>query len=1588
MESDEKLVEAGIEMKRENVGNYSPSSGAILAGILRRVVVNHSFVVIAAQWPGWMVTLIALDLPIKGAYFPTAYHRYFKSKASVCTWNSPVDLLHATADNNVIYLVSGTVQFIQKIRPWLTDSVAQRSIVSLEVHLRGSSRSVLTKARVEGKKLLHNMGLKLVDFVDNKCGGATDAVHWFGFGSNLGSKIIPRPEPGLPLCVRHFIDGGVDLSVVRHQLVPLSVYQLVENPRRLVLWDGNVLRSDGLLPCSNPNATLYCTAYENPRSWVVRALTLLELLRIYQLPLSMNGLFAESLDMTSSRIDRVADRVCKGVQEVLLPFENAPSSTILTSIIRQLWGDVGGVQAIEAGDLVGKSHNIQDEKVENVGMQDRTVKVENAQASVMTVKRLDTLLRDGSPIQAGDSDDVHVDRLESVGRPGLMSVVSEALVELGKEDRICVEEGYRLCGATEPAQDFEHGEEPTSFDGKEGARGEEDQIYESPSAGKVEGSRCHIKLGAFPKWKGSAQDSDDGSVSSLASEETSRWRHTRCRRDEVDPELEMEKGPPIQFEPGPPFSIGAKVMCDAEGIGKRVGLVMRADHPNYTICLENGDMVHTATMSTVVMPWYAEWEGNTNGLSPYVEPPLFAKLRREMSQVGSFGAYIDAQLMALQAVDEAKAYAKAVKSDDAGIPVELWNDRIPLVGVSSKVLYSALAALRKLGWLWYMKVRLRDCVRYMKAQHGKNWVSKPRKSKEGITELGKDQLSLTSMLWHDSQSDWFEYHGGSKLAHFRFPGRYRKIARDGVPIFFEQSGPNSKGMQPHIVDSRLRERTREKVSKVLGRKYLLPPSSPIKSYIKYFAVPKGEDDVRLVYDATANGLNESAWILPFWLPTIDTLVRGVDEKSWMTDRDMGDMFLNFQLHASAVAFTGVDLTPLYDDPSEVGPRSAVWDRNLMGFAPSPYNCVKMALIVEEIIKGDRRLSDKGIDGRDANPFQWETVHCNLPGTKDYDPNVSWLTKRRKDGLIACDVFTFVDDERVTGPTEELTWQAAHTLASKQSYLGIQDAARKVRPCSRTPGAWAGSVVHISPVLGVCVLTSREKWTKMRGILLKWRKALVVCSPQLSHKELLSDRGFLVYVTRTYPAMVPYLKGFHLTIEMWRGGRDSEGWKMKGADAGLVDSLVTTQDGDDNYLTGAHKWLGLASVVHAPSDGLTTPAPRFVSDVEALLQLSKFDLPPLRVVRPSMVVHVYYGFGDASGKQFGATISDNYNRKSNSVLINEEHHDVRFRVGIWSAYEEEESSNFKELCNLVQTLTTEARAGRLKNCEMFLFTDNSTAESCFYNGTSKSKLLHSLVLSLRLLEMEFGMSLYVIHISGKRMIAQGTDGCSRGSLMEGVMAGEEMLKFVDLGRSAIDRHPPLLDWVRAWSGRPYLMPLSPEGWFDEGHGIVGGYLDHNGVWMPTYGKGGRMFLWVPPPAVADVALEELLKARHKRTDTFHVLLIPRLMNPRWRRLFHKACDLSFVVSPGSNVWPTEMFEPLWVGLLLPFVKHRPWCLKRAPLLLEIGRNLRSVLAAGEGNEGDILRKLTLLPRRVDSLPFDLACGVLHMPRSGDNELSNS
>ena len=109
-----------------------------------------------------------------------------------------------------------------------------------------------------------------------------------------------------------------------------------------------------------------------------------------------------------------------------------------------------------------------------------------------------------------------------------------------------------------------------------------------------------------------------------------------------------------------------------------------------------------------------------------------------------------------------------------------------------------------------------------------------------------------------------------------------------------------------------------------------------------------------MHDATANKLNECVWVLSFWIHTLDSLLRALDENSWMTDCDIANMFLNFQLHADVAPYTRVDLRPMYKEGEEVKDRRwACWDMNLMGFASSPYNSAKMALIAREVCKGDR-----------------------------------------------------------------------------------------------------------------------------------------------------------------------------------------------------------------------------------------------------------------------------------------------------------------------------------------------------------------------------------------------------------------------------------------------------------------------------------------------------------------------------------------------------------------------------------------------------------------------------------------------------------
>lgn len=112
-------------------------------------------------------------------------------------------------------------------------------------------------------------------------------------------------------------------------------------------------------------------------------------------------------------------------------------------------------------------------------------------------------------------------------------------------------------------------------------------------------------------------------------------------------------------------------------------------------------------------------------------------------------------------------------------------------------------------------------------------------------------------------------------------------------------------------------------------------------------------------------------------------------------------------------------------------------------------------------------------------------------------------------------------------------------------------------------------------------------------------------------------------------------------------------------------------------------------------------------------------------------------------------------------------------------------NWTEARNLLLGLKRAAQDHALTGLEIFIFTDNTTAEGAFWKGYSPIKELSEIVLEMRKLEMQFDLILHFTHVSGTRMIAQGTDGLSRADHSTGVMVGEDMTTFIPLNESAFD-----------------------------------------------------------------------------------------------------------------------------------------------------------------------------------------------------------
>ena len=766
----------------------------------------------------------------------------------------------------------------------------------------------------------------------------------------------------------------------------------------------------------------------------------------------------------------------------------------------------------------------------------------------------------------------------------------------------------------------------------------------------------------------------------------------------------------------------------------------------------------------------------------------------------------------------------------------------------------------------------------------------------------EDWLAGQDAVARAAGASWWDWTVGSRLFFWRWPKWYQRTALEGMPVFYTKHLKNYTAYQPDEWDEDTKDKQGKKLNKVLERRYvsllgtatLTESANPVKSWTSFFSVPKGEDDIRMVYDASKSGLNDSIWVPRFPLPTINTHLRAVEPGTWMGDLDIGEMFLNFPLHSSLQKLCGVDLTHYVEKLSpkvlKVTPawamRQIAWTRCAMGLRSSPYQAVQGALVAEEMVLGN--------PGDQANVFRWDRVVTNLPGSDSYDPRRSWVYKVRRDGSLAADLFTYVDDQRACAANELDCISACRRCGSMNNFLGVQDAPRKRRDPNMEPGPWSGSVITTDGGL-VCVLITNDKWLKAQGYV-EELEAMQEADKPVSRKRLETIRGFLQYITRTYPNITPYMKGLHLTIDGWRPDRDADGWRKKkksfsGSEpraAGLGEAVTRDSCSLRHWVDDETGWI--EESLNAPAK--VTLKPRMADDVLALKKFFGRSHPPRRLVRGIRVIEAFYGFGDASGAGFGASFGETEDA-------------TFYRFGQWCTSVSEESSNYRELRNLVESLREFLIEKQVRGAEIFLFTDNSVAEAAYWKGNSSSRKLFELVLEMKQMEYDFELQLHVVHVSGKRMIAQGTDGLSRADFSEGVMAGKAMTSFIPLHLDCEERAPGMGEWLQGLLkevGGASL--LDPSGWFRESQ---------------AFGN----FVRTPAPAAAEVVVEQLGKARHKRPGCFHIVAVPRLMTGRWRRAMGRECNFYFKIPPGSALWPTKMYEPLLVYVCLPFVPHRPW-----------------------------------------------------------------
>ena len=282
--------------------------------------------------------------------------------------------------------------------------------------------------------------------------------------------------------------------------------------------------------------------------------------------------------------------------------------------------------------------------------------------------------------------------------------------------------------------------------------------------------------------------------------------------------------------------------------------------------------------------------------------------------------------------------------------------------------------------------------------------------------------------------------------------------------------------------------------------------------------------------------------------------------------------------------------------------------------------------------------------------------------------------------------------------------------------------------------------------------------------------------------------------------------------------------------------------------------------------------------------------PARRNRSATLVPTY---GDGSGTGTGGTI-----QLPDAPL--------QMWMGQWSPHVFSYSSNWKELNTLNLTLTQlEHTPHAIRETTVFYFTDNIVTYFICNAGSSTNPILHSLVESILLRALRLRCDLHVIHVPGKLLIHQGTDGLSRGVWMSyhnWDRTPENITKGIFC---AVQPTPAQWDQLLFLAQAPRSTPIWPSA-------------------QPPH-PDQLLHRWTafhPSPEAARQAIIFFMETWVESPyDTGGVFIIPRVLTASWHFISKHVREVA-VLAPGDVAHPAGLPIPSVLLVISPFCASLP------------------------------------------------------------------